>query len=102
MKKILSIILSLVMIISVIGAMAAPSVLADDYTLVWSDEFDGAGVNPYNWTLDQGVRNGERQTTLLTTQGPKTVNSLSKANVPLLTRTAMLCLTVRFQTTPRT
>lgn len=62
MKKILSIILSLVMIISVIGAMAAPSVLADDYTLVWSDEFDGAGVNPWNWTLDQGVRNGERQT----------------------------------------
>ncbi|MBQ2391865.1 MAG: tyrosine-protein phosphatase, partial [Clostridia bacterium] len=62
MKKILSIILSLVMIISVIGAMAAPSVLADDYTLVWSDEFDGAGVNPWNWTLDQGGRNGERQT----------------------------------------
>ena len=32
------------------------------YNLVWSDEFDGNGVNPYNWSLDTGVRNGERQT----------------------------------------
>ena len=41
---------------------AAISVNAEKYKLVWSDEFDANGVNPYNRTLDTGVRNGERQT----------------------------------------
>ena len=41
---------------------AAISVNAEKYKLVQSDEFDANGVNPYNRTLDTGVRNGERQT----------------------------------------
>ncbi|MGN0114676.1 MAG: hypothetical protein ACI396_05075, partial [Acutalibacteraceae bacterium] len=55
---------------------AAISVNAEEYKLVWSDEFDGNGVNPYNWTLDTGVRNGERQTYTLdnaTTQNGKLI-----------------------------
>ena len=62
MKKLLATILSLCLIFTATVVAVSVSVSADDYTLVWSDEFDGAGVNPWNWTLDQGVRNGERQT----------------------------------------
>ena len=61
-KKLLASILCLCLIFTSTAVAVSTSVSADDYTLVWSDEFDGAGVNPWNWTLDQGVRNGERQT----------------------------------------
>ena len=66
MKKFLSVAISIVMLMSIMVtsnvASTTASAAANFNTLVWSDEFDGAGVNPYNWTLDQGVRNGERQT----------------------------------------
>ena len=65
MKKILSVALSIVMLMSVMVtsnvASTTASAATNFNTLVWSDEFDGAGVNPWNWTLDTGVRNGERQ-----------------------------------------
>lgn len=62
MKKLLASILCLCLIFTSAVVAVSTSVSADGYQLVWSDEFDGNGVNPYNWTLDQGVRNGERQT----------------------------------------
>ena len=65
MKKFLSVAISIVMLMSIMvtsNVASTTSAAANFNTLVWSDEFDGAGVNPYNWTLDQGVRNGERQT----------------------------------------
>lgn len=65
MKKFLSVAISIVMLMSIMvtsNVASTTSAAANYNTLVWSDEFDGAGVNPYNWTLDQGQRNGERQT----------------------------------------
>ena len=66
MKKFLCVAVSIVMLMSIMVtsnvASTTASAAADFNTLVWSDEFDGAGVNPWNWTLDTGVRNGERQT----------------------------------------
>ena len=74
-KRILACSLSVAVIFGVFTTTAV-SAAADDYRLVWSDEFDGAGINPYNWTLDTGVRNGERQTYTLdnaTTQNGKLI-----------------------------
>ncbi len=63
-KKILSTLMAIAMIFSMLGVVAAVNVSADEYQLVWSDEFDGAGVNPWNWTALKGgyVPNGERHT----------------------------------------
>ena len=61
-RKLLAYVLTVAMVFSVLVSVAISVNAADGYHLVWSDEFDGNGVNPYNWTLDQGVRNGERQT----------------------------------------
>lgn len=63
-KKIFSTLMAIAMIFSMLGVVAAVNVSADEYQLVWSDEFDGAGVNPWNWTALKGgyVPNGERHT----------------------------------------
>ena len=49
-------ILSLLLAISLLAAMipALPA-LADDYSLVWSDEFDGAALDRSNWNYEIGV-----------------------------------------------
>ena len=61
-RKLLAYVLTVAMVFSVLVSVAISVNAADGYQLVWSDEFDGNGVNPYNWSLDTGVRNGERQT----------------------------------------
>ena len=61
-RKLLAYVLTVAMVFSVLVSVAVSVNAADGYQLVWSDEFDGNGVNPYNWSLDTGVRNGERQT----------------------------------------
>lgn len=75
-RKLLAYILAVAMVFSVFVSAAISVNAADEYNLVWSDEFDGNGVNPYNWSLDTGVRNGERQTYTLdnaTTQNGKLI-----------------------------
>ncbi len=49
-RKYLFLILVFVMVLGMIGL---PTVHAD-YTLVWSDEFDGSAVNTNNWTFETG------------------------------------------------
>ncbi|MCR5429608.1 MAG: glycoside hydrolase family 16 protein [Eubacterium sp.] len=61
MRKNLSRILSVVLIVALIlsvpiaSKVVNKSVKADDYQLVWSDEFDGTSLDRSNWTVETGT-----------------------------------------------
>jgi beta-glucanase (GH16 family) len=55
---------SIALVVVVFGLLLASSAAAQEWKLVWSDEFDGAGLaDPAKWGYEQGrVRNNEAQT----------------------------------------
>ena len=63
MKRVISISLSVLMLMCMIATTTIMPIASAEntYTLVWSDEFNGASLNPYNWYYDTGIRNGEKQ-----------------------------------------
>ena len=73
-KKILSTLMAIAMIFSMLGVVAAVNVSADEYQLVWSDEFDGEYT---------------------------TAHLILKVNVLLLMKTEIQCRQVKFQSTPQ-
>ncbi len=55
-KKIVATVVSITLIISVpIASRVITKVKAADYSLVWSDEFDGNTLNANNWTVETGT-----------------------------------------------
>ncbi|MBP5773460.1 MAG: glycoside hydrolase family 16 protein [Eubacterium sp.] len=55
-KKFVAAIVSITLVISVpIASRVITKVKAADYSLVWSDEFDGNSLNRNNWTVETGT-----------------------------------------------
>ncbi len=57
-RKLISVLLVLALMIFWLPSMSVPSEAATNWTLVWSDEFNGSSLNTSNWTAEIGTGSG--------------------------------------------
>ncbi|MDF2869236.1 MAG: 1,3--beta-D-glucan 3-glucanohydrolase [Anaerocolumna sp.] len=56
--KLLSVLLVLILVVSWLPSMSVPTKAATNWSLVWSDEFNGSSLSSSNWTAEIGTGSG--------------------------------------------